>query len=238
MAAPMPDHSDGRLTARPAPPSVELLEPGLYPLGLSDGGRDGLIYVPDADGPRPVMLVLHGATMKAKWMARPLVAAADDAGLIMVIPDSREDGTSWDILMGGYGPDVAYCDSALEYAFAHCNISPTQVSVGGISDGASYALSLGIMNGDLFEAIVAWSPGFLAPKVQVGKPRVFLSHGTQDSILPIDRCGRPIAVGLHNNDYEIEYIEFDGGHEMPDPIIRASFSWLTDPVAWAGKGTK
>jgi phospholipase/carboxylesterase len=232
----MVDYSEGRLTARPGASVAEPLAPGLHPLGLSDGARDGLIYVPDADGPRPLMLVLHGATMKAKWMARPLVAAADDAGLIMVIPDSREDGTSWDVLLGGYGPDVAYCDAALTYAFEHCNVSSAQVSVGGISDGASYALSLGIMNGDLFEAIVAWSPGFLAPKVQVGTPRVFLSHGTGDTILPIDKCGRPIAAGLHNNGYEVEYIEFDGGHEMPDPIIRASFSWLTDPVAWAGKG--
>ncbi|MEY2397403.1 MAG: phospholipase/carboxylesterase [Actinomycetota bacterium] len=232
------DYSEGRLTARPALASGDLLEPGLHKLGLGDAVRDGLIYVPDAGGPRPLMLVLHGATMKAEWMARPLVAAADDAGLIMVIPDSRELGTTWDVLVGGYGPDVAYCDAALEYAFAHCNVSPTQISIGGISDGASYALSLGIMNGDLFEAIVAWSPGFLAPKTQVGTPRVFLSHGTQDSVLPIDRCGRPIAVGLHNNGYEVEYIEFNGGHEMPDPIIRASFGWLTDPQTWAGKGTQ
>jgi phospholipase/carboxylesterase len=234
----MHDYTTGRLIARPGAKPDDVLEPGLHPLGLSDGQRDGLIYVPDADGPRPLMLVLHGATMKAKWMARPLVAAADDAGLVMVIPDSREDGTSWDVLLGGYGPDVAYCDAALAYAFAHCNVDPSRISVGGISDGASYALSLGVMNGDLFEAIVAWSPGFLAPKTEVGKPRVFLSHGTQDSILPIDRCGRPIAVGLHNNGYDVEYIEFQGGHEMPDPIIRASFSWLTDPAAWVAKGSQ
>ena len=229
-------YAQGRLVTRPAPPSAELLEPGLHPLGLAEGERDGLIYVPDADGPRPLMLVLHGATMKAKWMARPLVAAADDAGLIMVIPDSRQEGTSWDVLLGGYGPDVAYCDAALAYAFARCNVDLGNLSVGGISDGASYALSLGVMNGDLFHAIVAWSPGFIAPVEVIGKPRVFLSHGINDQILPIDRCGRPIAVGLHKNGYRVEYIEFDGGHEMPDPIIRASFSWLVNPTEWSGEG--
>jgi phospholipase/carboxylesterase len=224
------DYSDGRFRTRPAPATGELLPPGLHPLGLSDGPRDGLIYVPDADGPRPVMLVLHGATMMAKWMARPLVAAADDGGLIMVIPDSRETGTSWDVLVQrGYGPDVEYCDAAMAYAFAHCNVDLTNVSVGGISDGASYALSLGVMNGDLFGAIVAWSPGFIAPRtVTPEKPRIFVSHGTKDTILPIDHCGRPIAHSLHQNGYKVEYIEFDGGHEMPDPIIRASFSWVID----------
>ncbi|HVV38527.1 MAG TPA: hypothetical protein VHC63_18100 [Acidimicrobiales bacterium] len=221
------DYGDGRFHARPVPPSRDILEPGLHPLGLAEGPRDGLIYVPDADGPRPLMLVLHGATMMAKWMARPLVAAADDAELILVIPDSREIGTTWDVLRGGYGPDVEYCDAALAFAFAHCNVDPDNVSIGGISDGASYALSLGVMNGDLFGAIVAWSPGFIAPKsVTEQKPRVFLSHGTKDAILPIDRCGRPIAYSLHENGYAVEYIEFDGGHDMPDPIIRASFSWV------------
>ena len=28
--------------------------------------------------------------------------------------------------------------------------------------------------------------------------------------------------------YAVEYVEFEGGHEMPDPIIRASFSWIID----------
>ena len=228
-------HAQGRLLTRPTPPKTDLLEPGLHPLGL-DAPQDGLIYVPDADGPRPLLLALHGATMYAKWMARPLVAAADDAGLVMVIPDSRAPGASWDILAnGGYGPDVAFCDAAMAYAFTHCNVDATNVSVGGISDGASYALSLGVMNGDLFGAIIAWSPGFIAPVEMEGKPRVFLSHGTHDQILPIDRCGRPIAKGLHQLGYDVEYIEFDGGHEMPDPIIRASFSWLVDPAGWEGK---
>jgi phospholipase/carboxylesterase len=223
----------GRLAARPRADATEFLEPGLHELRLSDGDRDGLIYVPDTDGPRPVMLTLHGATMKAKWMARPLVAAADDAGLILVIPDSRRE--SWDVLMGGYGPDVEFCNAALDYAFARCNVDQKKVSVGGVSDGASYALSLGVMNGDLFEAIIAWSPGFIAPRMQVGQPRVFLSHGRYDRILPIDRCGRPIASNLYSAGYPVEYYEFDGGHEMPDPIIRAAFSWLVDPEGWKGK---
>lgn len=223
----------GRFTARPPVAAAGDLEPGLHPLGLSDSERDGLLYVPDADGPRPVMLTLHGATMQAKWMARPLVAAADDAGVILVIPDSRRQ--TWDVLMGGYGPDVEFCNAALEYAFAHCNVDPSNVSVGGVSDGASYALSLGVMNGDLFGAIVAWSPGFIAPQVRVGQPRVFLSHGRRDRILPIERCGRPIASNLYTNGYPVEYVEFDGGHEIPDPIVRAAFSWLVDPDAWKGK---
>ena len=45
---------------------------------------------------------------------------------------------------------------------------------------ASYALSLGIANGNLFSHVLAFSLGFLAPASQTGSPRIFVSHGTQD----------------------------------------------------------
>ena len=64
------------------------------------------------------------------------------------------------------------------------------VTVCGFSDGASYALSIGLANGDLFGHVLAWSPGFVAPPEFVGRPRVFVSHGTDDRVLPIDRCSR------------------------------------------------
>jgi phospholipase/carboxylesterase len=216
-------YADGRLQTRPAEPQA-LLSPGVHPLGLGTA-RDGLIYVPDTDGPRPLLLTLHGATMHARGMLRPLLTAADNAEVVLLIPDSR--GETWDVLMGGYGPDVAFIDLALEAAFERCAINAEKIGIGGVSDGASYALSLGVTNGDLFSRIVAFSPGFIAPLDVVGQPRVFVSHGTNDRILPIDGCSRPIVAGLRGAGYDVEYVEFDGGHEMPDPIIQAGFTWFT-----------
>ena len=170
------------------------------------------------------MLVLHGATMHSRQMLRPVLATADDNGVILLVPDSR--GQTWDVIMGGYGPDVAFIDEALAATFAACLIDTSNISVGGVSDGASYALSIGVANGDLFSSIVAFSPGFIAPLEVNGEPRVFISHGIHDRILPIDACGRPIANGLKGSGYDVEYVEFDGGHEMPEPVIRAGFKWL------------
>jgi phospholipase/carboxylesterase len=41
----------------------------------------------------------------------------------------------------------------------------------------------------VFSSAIAFSPGFVAVAVAepVGRPRVFVSHGTQDRVLPIDR---------------------------------------------------
>ena len=133
------------------------------------------------------------------------------------------------MLLGGYGPDIDFIDRALGVAFERCDVDSGAVAVGGVSDGASYALSIGVGNGDLFSRIVAFSPGFIMPLEVVGQPAVFVSHGVHDRILPIDQCGRSIVAGLRGADYDVEYLEFDGGHEMPEPVIRAAFQWLTSP---------
>ncbi len=100
---------------------------------------------------------------------------------------------TWDVIAGGYGPDVAYIDRALEQTFSRYNVDPTRIAIGGFSDGASYALSLGVTNGDLFTHVVAFSPGFMAPAGQHGSPMLFISHGTQDRVLPIEACSRKIV---------------------------------------------
>jgi phospholipase/carboxylesterase len=39
----------------------------------------------------------------------------------------------------------------------------------------------------IFTHIIAFSPGFVIPGAGLrGKPRIFVSHGTADRILPID----------------------------------------------------
>jgi phospholipase/carboxylesterase len=163
--------------------------------------------------------------MNARQTLRPLLAAADDAEVALLIPESR--GQTWDVILGGFGPDVRFIDAALEATQTRCGLQPDHVAIGGVSDGASYALSLGIANGDRFEAILAFSPGFAAPPAVVGKPRVFVSHGVHDRVLPIDNCSRPLVAGMRADGYDVEYREFDGGHEMPEVIVRDGFTWLT-----------
>jgi phospholipase/carboxylesterase len=144
----------------------------------------------------------------------------------VLAPDSR--ASSWDFLRGGYGPDVAFIDRALDHVFDRCAIDPARIALAGFSDGASYALSLGLANGDLFTHLIAFSPGFAAPQTQVGAPRVFVSHGTGDPVLPIDRCSRRLVPVLRAGGYALEYTEFDGGHTVPRDLTRRAIEWLLD----------
>jgi predicted esterase len=70
------------------------------------------------------------------------------------------------------------------------------------------------------------SPGFVADGTRWGKPRIFLSHGVHDQVLPIDRCGRRIVRDLRGDDYAVRFTEFDGGHAVPAEIAGAAVEWL------------
>jgi len=150
---------------------------------------------------------------------------ADAAGIILLAPQSRRE--TWDILLSGYGPDIAFIDRALALTFDMCAIDPAHIAIGGFSDGASYALSAGITNGDLFSHVIAFSPGFLAPAGQRGAPRIFISHGTRDQVLPIERCSRQIAPRLQQAGYDLRYHEFTGPHTVPLEIVREAVEWFT-----------
>ncbi|HYG79829.1 MAG TPA: alpha/beta hydrolase-fold protein [Pyrinomonadaceae bacterium] len=145
--------------------------------------------------------------------------------MLLLAPDSRRQ--TWDVIEGVYGPDVAYIDRALEQTFGLYTVDPARVAVGGFSDGASYALSLGLTNGDLFTHVIAFSPGFMAPAGQQGAPRLFVSHGARDRVLPVDACSRRIVPRLKRAGYDVLYREFDGPHTVPHEVAREAAAWFT-----------
>ncbi|HEU4559302.1 MAG TPA: PHB depolymerase family esterase, partial [Longimicrobium sp.] len=168
-------HGEGRLRSRPAGVTEEG-GAGLHPLGL-DAARDSYLYVPDSywpQRPMPLVLMLHGAGGHAHHGLGMLRHLADAYEFILLAPASR-DGT-WDVIREGYGADVALIDRALGIVFERYTVDRERLAVGGFSDGASYALSLGITNGDLFTHVLAFSPGFMAPGAQHGAPSIYVSH--------------------------------------------------------------
>jgi phospholipase/carboxylesterase len=217
----------GRLRAHPA--KVKGAAPvGLQPLMLG-AARDSYLYVPAAywaERPAPLALLLHGAGGHARQGLDLLRSLADTAGLLLLAPASREH--SWDLLVGRrYGHDATLIDRALEHTFSRYAVDPAHLAIGGFSDGASYALSLGITNGDLFTHVIAFSPGFVAPAGHTGSPRIFVSHGTRDAVLPIDRCSRRIVPELERGGYDVLYREFDGGHTILPEIASEAVGWFT-----------
>lgn len=219
---------DARLHARPnagKPPAGVLPGPGRHALGL-DTARDAVLQMPArlAATPAPLLVLFHGAGGSADRMLQRFGPAADAAGIALLVPESR--GSTWDAIRDSFGADVAFVDRALERVFAMLAVDPARLSAGGFSDGATYALSIGLANGDLFPRVVAYSPGFVIDDTPHGKPRFFVSHGTADPILPIDHCSRVIVPNLKSRGYDVTYREFNGVHEAPADIQRDAMAWL------------
>ena len=110
---------------------------------------------------------------------------------------------------------MEFVDRALDLVFARYAVDPSRVVAEGFSDGASYALSLGLLNGDLFTHVIAFSPGFVTEGSRRGKPRLFVSHGVHDPVLPIDLCSRRIVRDLRGDDYDVRTPSSTAGTRFP-----------------------
>lgn len=216
----------GRLTARPGTPSTTPVV-GAEWLDINRVGRDAILYVPptyDPATPAPLLVTLHGRGGGATdWAA--FHAKCDARDMLMLAVESR--GVTWDVTSGAYGPDVGYTDAALGVVFDRCAVDPDRIALAGFSDGASYALSLGPTNGDLFRHVIAFSPGFTMPSTaRQGTPRIWISHGRSDSVLSAERTEQVIVPALQGWGYLITYVPFDGGHEVPAAISDQALDWF------------
>lgn len=212
-------HAAAEVVARPRRP-VGTVTPGTHAL---DGAQ---LYVPPSYRPEhPVALVvmLHGAGGAPAQALGFMQRAADRDGFLVLAPQSVAE--TWDVIRGGFGPDVARIDRALAAVFDRAAIDPARIAIGGFSDGASYALTLGLANGALFRAVLAFSPGFAAAPRHQGTPRVFVIHGVDDRVLPIDRTSRKLVPRLVQRGQDVTYVEFDGGHVVPAAVVSRAVAW-------------
>lgn len=189
--------------------------------------QNGTLFVPesyDERRPSPLIVALHGAGGNPASMVQLLRPHADRAGAIVLAPKSA--GRSWDLIQRRLGPDVERIEEALNDVFSRYAVDAKHVAVSGFSDGASYALSIGLANGELFTHILAFSPGFVRAPAQHGRPHIYVSHGTRDGVLPVDACSRVLVPRLQAGGYRVMYREFDGAHAVPMEIATEAFDWF------------
>lgn len=220
-----------RVQARPGPPRVAV-SPGVRPLDLGTAWyrgmrRDGTLLVPSASAggrPVPLLLVLHGGGGRADDF-RFMLPIAEERGVAVLLLDARHN--TWDGIDSPFGPDVRFIDQALAHTFERVAIDPTRIALGGISDGGMYALSVGIVNGDLFTHLIAVAAGYMNPPgPPAGMPRIFLGHGRRDTVYSVSSTRDRLLPRLRRAGYDVTYLEFDGPHFITPDAARAALDWL------------
>ncbi len=199
-------------------------------LGISDDDRDGTLYVPKnykAGTPMPVVMWLHGLAGSGEG-ARSLFPLAEEFGFIIIAPESR--GITWGNEIPGFDADVHFLGPAYRHVANLVDIDSEHVALAGVSDGAGYALSMGLAYGNTFNHVMVFSGGLMVPYRKQGKPRIFLAHGTHDQNMPIDLTAHKFVPQLKAEGYDVTYHEYEGGHRVPPAEIREAFKWFLAPA--------
>lgn len=223
VALSRPAAADARLSARPGAAAEDSL-----PAGVSPIGKSAFAYRPPlpANATPGLLVLFHGAGGDARRFLDLFRAEADRRQLVLLSVQSID--SSWDVVLRGArdtwnvgraspvpapGADARRVDAALRQMFRQMRIDPRRIAAAGFSDGASYALSLGLANDRLFTGIAALAPGFAAEGATGPAQRIAIAHGRSDRVLSFANAER-IAADLRNRGYPVRFISFDGGHAV------------------------
>lgn len=187
--------------------------------------------------PAPFVLLLHGGGSNPEWTLDRMLGAARRNGVVLLAPEAQ--GYTWDAMrhfrdhrrdgeLPEFGDDTARVDAALNLMFAEIPVDPAHTAIAGFSDGASYALSLGARNQDLFSHVIAFSPGGVTPFDDPAHARIFISHGRQDPMLPFANTAEGVVPGFRARGFDVTFETFDGVHAFRDEEIDRAFAWFLD----------
>lgn len=199
---------------------------------ITAGPLQAFLLVPRTLDPArryPLVIVLHGAGRQDELLKKALDGEADRRQALFLIP--RSHAATWDLIAGGEDVDLRFLAHCLELVYQRYRVDPARQALLGYSDGASYALAIGLSNPRQFAAVMAWAPGFVAVdptdlRDDDPKPRVFLEYGTQDPLFPFDRVALPNREALERLGYPLTFRADEGGGHWP------SRSFQPDALDW------
>jgi len=190
------------------------------------------LYVPedwDGHAAMPLVVALHGGHGHGRDYLWVWLRQARARGMLVLSPTSRD--RTWSI-MGGGDADAAPLAAMIESVAGRYAVDRARVLLTGMSDGATYALLLGL-TADMPFTHLAPACGVLHPLLLVegrlgrarGRP-IYLVHGALDWMFPV-QTARMAAEALEAAGAAVVYREIaDLSHTYPRDENPAILDWL------------
>lgn len=207
-------------------------------------------HVPSGAGPHPAILLLHGWGASAHDLiglapllhgGRALVWCPQGPIALPVGPGMV--GHGWFPLVPGRPPDPAAIDAArqcveafLDAALERYPVDRSRLVIAGFSQGGFLAYQIGLRAPQRFAglmALSAWLPKEIAqsipPQPAHRKLPALVIHGSQDSMIPVDRAYASrdalLALGVPT-----VFREYPMAHEIRPEALREIVRWLEERV--------
>lgn len=112
------------------------------------------------------------------------------------------------------------------------SVDPNEIYLCGFSQGAIMSFSIALTRPDLVKGIAAMSgrlleeiKPFITTKDKLQKLKVFISHGTNDSTLPV-LYAKQAAAFLKTQNINVTYKEYTEGHTISKEMFTDLLQWL------------
>lgn len=208
-------------------PRSAAFAPGHTVLTEDSAGTTGRIYVPahyQPGTPIGLLVMLHGGGSAGQQYIGLFQSLADAHDFIVLAPDSKQ--LTWDMISTTrVGVDIPRLGAAIEYVLQRATVDPARIWLGGHSDGASYALTVGTANGDRFRKLLIFAAGIYWTPQKNGRPDVRVAHGQFDPVFPFSQVTSEVVRPLERAGYAVTLAPFPGGHEVPSDVAEAAILW-------------
>lgn len=191
------------------------------------------VYVPENYNPSncyPLVVSLHGGSGHGSGQVWMWLKEARSQGVVVLCPTSLD--STWNL--GDPEADTLNILRHVETVSKNWNVDTSRLMLHGISDGGTFALASGLLEGSEFTHLVPCFPSFHPLLIEMSSPprlkaiRIYLIHGALDWMFPVEGS-REAYQTLQRVGVDIVYREIEElSHSYPDEENESILKWYRE----------